>query len=958
MKMKKNFRIIPVLALLFSLCLVCFAACGEPAADAKKYSVTLNACVGVTVDCPEEVKENEDLTFTVKLNDGYEGELDVKATVGGEETVAEKGDAGAYTIKNVKGDVAITISGARQQITEFSVTVNKCDGAIVSGLDETVPKGGALTFSVGIEEGYEGTPDIKATVGGKEANVSGGIGNFVSIGNIDGDVVITITGLTRKSLAVTKTAGEGVTINGEETVLYGEDYTFTVTLAEGYKGAVVAATVGGKVVECTLDNGVYTIKAVKDVLSLDVRAEGRKEYIIDFRTESEHIVLPESGKAEYGKSFAFDIVPEEGYVFDGEITVKANEVEISKNADGKWEIANITEYQDVEVIAAVKEITYAITYTADIAEGLGEQTVKHYAYSAATVKFKVVLAADYSKSAITVTYAYGDNEDETLTADEEGYYSFPNVKADVTISVTGLTLDVYTVSFKLGDEVKQTVEVRVHEKLTEEQLAAAAEEVVKGSEFKFVKWNENTDVEITEDCSFVAVTLWGEGTANKMIRDEKTKLTASEDTETPAPENFEKVYKYVWNEGENPNANSISAMNIAKYNKVGFKLMSNHWVLFDGWNFANIFSDWAEFTIVKNDRANYTLTIVYGEKTYTETLKGETVANMFVSFGSGFVSDVSELYTLWTTEIRVVEDHDYVPAAAEGKLIGAALREDKNLGVVSDIAAPMGYETVYKAKDPDMAAIDITKYSEVRMGIMMNGYYLFKPDWSALGDKRGVWLEIKLTKTESGWTAKVSNLYQGGDLYSTTSESNILNEIVNWGFSLASDESAQMLYVTELRGTVDPAYGVVDKSIYVGGVKNETETIPDGYDSLYSYTYENDTYDADAMIKMPLADISLEEYDTVSFRIMSDQELFFDGWGVYVNRGVWTEIVMTKVDGGWKITSSATLQGGNASTWLESVHAGTTLAEVFGSWELREKYAGEGQGHFYATNLIVHKIAG
>ena len=950
--MKKTGKIATLLiALIVALCAA--ISCGGN--KTKKYSVTVNACEGVTVECAKEIGENSDLSFKVKLNDGYEGQLTVSATVGGTQTAVNKTDDG-YTVEKVNGDVIITVAGARKSATAFSVTVNKCDGAIVSGYTETVEKDGLLTFSVATAEGYEGTPVISVTVGGKEVEAPL-TGNFYAVNNVTGDVVITVTGLTKKTLAVTKTAGDGVTVNGEDTVLYGEDYTFTVTLAEGYVGATVTATVGGNSAECTENNGVYTVKAVKGSLVIDAQANGKRTYKVDFRTESEHIVLPTSVEAEYGDSYEFTVVPETGYKFSGDVVVKVNEVEISKNDEGKYVISAIDEYKDVEIIAEVEEITFNVSYVADVENGLGEQSVKTYAYSAATVKFKITLAADYSKSQITVSYAYGETAAKTLTPDADGYYSFENVKADVTVGVTGLTLDVYTVNFLLGTEVKYSVQVTVHEKLTAEQLSEAAVKVVENSEYKFVEWNEETNAEITSDCEFTAKTLWGEKTEETLIRKEKVKVTGSEE-DGVAPDNFEKVYKYVWNEGEMPNANSFSALNIARYEKVGLKLKSNHWVLLDGWDFANIFSDWAEIQIVKTDVATYTLTVKYGEKNYTDTLKGETLANMLVNFSAGMVSDVSELYTLWFTEIRVVEDKDYTPSAAIGNLIGSPLREDKNLGVASDVVAPMGYETVYKAKDPDMAAIDISTYSEVRMGIIMNGYYLFKPDWTKLADKRGVWLEIKLTKDGGTWNVTVINLYQGGDAsYTATSDSNVLNEIVNWGFSLASDESAQMLYVTELRGTPDPAYGTIDKSIFNGEVKSETETVPAGYSSVYAYTYENDSYDADAMIKMPLADISLEGYDKVTFRIMSDQEIFFDGWGVYVNRGTWTEIVMVKVEGGWKISSSATLQGGDSATWLESVHAGSSVAEVFAKWELREKYAGEGQGHFYATNLITHKVA-
>ena len=161
-KMKRSSRILSALAIVFSLCMVCFAACtsGGNNSEAKKYSVTINACEGVTVDCPTEVKENDNLSFTVTVADGYEGEPKVEAIIGGNAAEAKKGDNGSYTIENVGGDVVVTVSGVTKTASVFTVTVNACDGATVSGLDKTVAKNGVLTFSVGVKEGYEGTPVI------------------------------------------------------------------------------------------------------------------------------------------------------------------------------------------------------------------------------------------------------------------------------------------------------------------------------------------------------------------------------------------------------------------------------------------------------------------------------------------------------------------------------------------------------------------------------------------------------------------------------------------------------------------------------------------------------------------------------------------------------------------------------------------------------------------------------
>ena len=119
-----------LLAIMFVLSMFAFSLVSCAKTETKTYSVTVNPCTGVTEDCATKIKEGSTLKFTVALDEDYVGDLSVTATVGGNEAAVESGDAGEYSIAKVKGDVVITVAGARKQT--YEVTLNKCDGAIVS----------------------------------------------------------------------------------------------------------------------------------------------------------------------------------------------------------------------------------------------------------------------------------------------------------------------------------------------------------------------------------------------------------------------------------------------------------------------------------------------------------------------------------------------------------------------------------------------------------------------------------------------------------------------------------------------------------------------------------------------------------------------------------------------------------------------------------------------------------
>ena len=72
---------------------------------------------------------------------------------------------------------------------------------------------------------------------------------------------------------VTIPTGEGYTITGEKTVKNGEDYTFTVTVTEGYDAANMVVKVNDT--EVTAVDGKYTVEKVSSDLTITVEGVAR-----------------------------------------------------------------------------------------------------------------------------------------------------------------------------------------------------------------------------------------------------------------------------------------------------------------------------------------------------------------------------------------------------------------------------------------------------------------------------------------------------------------------------------------------------------------------------------------------------------------------------------------------------------------------------------------------------------
>ena len=209
--------------------------------------------------------------------------------LGGALTVATNND-GSKTVTipvenfmlSTDGSVAVGmayyVDGENQSAAEFfdftyaalthAVTLTSGEGYTLTG-EATVEDGKDYSFTVTIADDYEMEDNFVVKANG-ETLTAGESGSY-TVENVTADLTITVEGVVKKQAAghaVTLTPGEGYTLTGEATAEDGKDYTFTVTVSEGYDAANMVVKVNGE--EVTAVDGIYTVEKVSSDLTITV----------------------------------------------------------------------------------------------------------------------------------------------------------------------------------------------------------------------------------------------------------------------------------------------------------------------------------------------------------------------------------------------------------------------------------------------------------------------------------------------------------------------------------------------------------------------------------------------------------------------------------------------------------------------------------------------------------------
>jgi len=471
--------------------------------DVQQYTVTLpENPVGYTITPTEgsvsPVEEGGSFSFTITVNDGYEGTPVVKA--GETELTAVDG---VYTIADITANQTVTVEGITQKVVEpatYTVTLpeNPVGYTITptEGSVSPVEEGGSYSFTVTVNEGYEGTPSVSAN-----STALGEVDGVYTITNITADQTVEVTGireeglpadkviyqngsngqqwpygvpvfinnLTLKGLAVTDVSWDAAYENCTVTLhkKTSGDASFSLTAQVQVNGqpqmiSMFSATVNGQsftgntfTYSGSLENGaadiVFEAKAsnysgtknfhlVVDGTSAEPEPE---TYEVTLTEDTGYTIAAAEGSVspvEEGGSFSFTVTVNEGY--EGTPVVKANDTELSAE-NGVYTIENITADQTVTVegITAIPN-----TYTVTLTEGVG------YTIAAAEGSTSPVTEGSSFFFTVSVNNGYEGTpvvkaNDTELTA-ENGIYTIANISASQTVTVEGITLkdNMYTVA--------------------------------------------------------------------------------------------------------------------------------------------------------------------------------------------------------------------------------------------------------------------------------------------------------------------------------------------------------------------------------------------------------------------------------------------------------------------------------------------------------------------------------
>lgn len=493
-----------IIRLMVAFCLVfamgafvvlagCAGSCGG--STAATYSVTYNYDqTESTVTGSDEATEGESFSFTAQAKTDYKL-TSVTATVGGEDVELDQ-SGNTYTIagESVTGDIVVTIDAEALPVTTYTVEYADVTGATVEGA-ESVEEGASLTFTVTAETGYE-ISSVTATVGGESVTPASS-GNEYTIANVTGNVVVTVVA-SKISYTVTANA-QNASVDVAESVLHGEDLTFTVTTENGYEISSVTATVGGENASVTNEGNKYTVSDVTGDVVITVNA-AQKTYNVEIDATNATVNgVTDGQKVNHGAEISFTVSATDGYeivLVDAKMAGK--DIEVVMDGD-TYSIPNVT--GDVIIIVTTKLIEYTVDVNATNATVNGITDGQEIAYGE-DLTFTVNANTGYENVKVSATVG-GEN---VTVANSGNSYTISDIDGNVVITVTAsqivydVTVNAESATVTVDESIAygDTLEfaVKAEEGYTVTKVMVNDKEVTAGSDGIYTVENITSDVTI------------------------------------------------------------------------------------------------------------------------------------------------------------------------------------------------------------------------------------------------------------------------------------------------------------------------------------------------------------------------------------------------------------------------------------------------------------------------------
>ncbi len=313
------------------------------------FAVTPPTGEGFTFDGEATAGKNQDYSFTIAVNEGYD-ESNMVVKVNDEVT---EGDNGRYTVSNVTEELIITVEGIIKKEV-CNITAPTGEGFTFTG-DATCYKGESYTFKITIDNAYTAAD---MTVKANGAELSGENGVYI-IEAVNEDTAITVTGIDKKSTyTVTLTEGTGYTLSGQSTSYAGEPYEFSVTVDDAiYKAEDIIVKIDGQTV--ILENGKYTIPQLDADKTVTVENVIERELFTVIKPEIEGVTVSGGTAVREGKPYTFTVSVDNAYD-STDMTVKVNGEEATL-INGCYTVTAAAGDIEITIEGITKKVVYSIT---------------------------------------------------------------------------------------------------------------------------------------------------------------------------------------------------------------------------------------------------------------------------------------------------------------------------------------------------------------------------------------------------------------------------------------------------------------------------------------------------------------------------------------------------------------------------------------------------------------------
>ena len=392
-----------------------------------RYTITASAGNGgsITPSGNVNVACGESQTFAITSNEGY---IISDVLVDGQSIGAQS----SYSFTNVNANHSISATFEEIPPEEIVIVVNADSngGSVSPSGTQTITEGENFTFIVTPNACYE---IGNVTVNGSEVTLDSN--NSYTIQNVTTEQTINVT-FNRISYTINASAGNGGTINANNTVNCGENFTFSVTPENCFEIGTV--TVNGT--EVTLDaNNSYTIENVTADQNINVTFNMLSYTITASAGNGGNITPAGNVSVACDGSQAFAIVANEGYMIS-DVLVDGQSIG-SQNSYTFYNVdRNHTISATFELIPAGEIV---ININVDTEGGSvspsGTQTITE----GDDFTFTVTPDDCYEIGDVTV------NGTE-ITLDENNSYTINNVTTEQTINVTFNRIT-YTITASAGN---------------------------------------------------------------------------------------------------------------------------------------------------------------------------------------------------------------------------------------------------------------------------------------------------------------------------------------------------------------------------------------------------------------------------------------------------------------------------------------------------------------------------